>query len=158
MHHYLKKVSRMYGSNSFLAARCSKINMTAFKTLCISVFSHASGNKIARKVMMWCKFDACWFMMFVITLIFCNEIKFIFPMISTKALRNLLVLLWCCYESFSSSLGRHFGRIFWDIMTKLRNKSVWPGKNPKMINAGPTFIPKSRVDDKIRAFCRAKIS
>ena len=25
------------------------------------------------------------------------------------------------------------------------NKAVGPGKNPKLINVGPTFIPKSRV-------------
>ena len=29
------------------------------------------------------------------------------------------------------------------------NKAVRPGKNPKLINVGPTFIPESRVSSKV---------
>ena len=28
---------------------------------------------------------------------------------------------------------------------KAYNKAIGPGKNPKLINVGPTFIPESRV-------------
>ena len=28
----------------------------------------------------------------------------------------------------------------------LSNKAIGPGKNPKLINVGPTFIPEARVN------------
>ena len=39
-------------------------------------------------------------------------------------------------------LSNHINNLF-----VLSNKAVGPGKNPKLINVGPTFIPDYRVDD-----------
>ena len=35
--------------------------------------------------------------------------------------------------------------IFDTKFNKLFNKAVGPGKNPELINVGPTFIPESKV-------------
>ena len=35
-----------------------------------------------------------------------------------------------------------------DNLYVLSNKAVGPGKNPKLINVGPTSIPEARVHDK----------
>ena len=35
------------------------------------------------------------------------------------------------------------------------NKSVGPGKNPKLINVGPTFIPDCRVEHQSTFFAEA---
>ena len=36
----------------------------------------------------------------------------------------------------------------------LSNKAIGPGKNPKLINVGPTSIPEARVSQKIRSLFR----